>query len=153
MTEFRGRGDEVIIYPLTFKEYYGYLGGDKLERFEEYAQYGGLPLTLSRKTAEDKAKYLSDFFKEVYFKDIEERYSIDLPEVLQLLTINLCSEIGSLTNSSKIVNALPVRDSNPYGKPLKAFKIKVFNDYFPNMNFVFNIDDSNLNEVLTPPLK
>ena len=106
LTEFRGRGDEVRIYPLTFKEYYGYLGGDKLERFEEYAQYGGLPLTLSRKTTEDKAKYLSDLFKEVYFKDIEERYSIDLPEVLQLLTDDLCSSIGSLTNSSKIANAL-----------------------------------------------
>ena len=106
LTEFRGRGDDVRIYPLTFKEYYGYLGGDKLERFEEYAQYGGLPLTLSRKTTEDKVKYLSDLFKEVYFKDIEERYSIDLPEVLQLLTDDLCSAIGSLTNSSKIANAL-----------------------------------------------
>lgn len=106
LTEFRGRGDDVRIYPLTFKEYYGYLGGDKLERFEEYAQYGGLPLTLSRKTTEDKVKYLSDLFKEVYFKDIEERYSIDLPEVLQLLTDDLCSSIGSLTNSSKIANAL-----------------------------------------------
>lgn len=106
MTEFRGRGDEVRVHPLTFKEYYAYLGGDKLERFEEYAQHGGLPLTLFRKSAEDKAKYLSDLFKEVYFKDIEERYSIDLPEVLQLLTDDLCSSIGSLTNSSKIANAL-----------------------------------------------
>ena len=106
MTEFRGRGDEVRVYPLTFKEYLAYSGGDKLERFEEYSQYGGLPLILFRKSAEDKAKYLSDLFKEVYFKDIEERYSIDLPEVLQLLTDDLCSSIGSLTNSSKIANAL-----------------------------------------------
>ena len=106
MTEFRGRGDEVRIFPLTFKEYYNYLGGDKYERFEEYALYGGLPLTLSRKTPEDKVKYLSDLFKEVYFKDIQERYSIDLPEVMQLLTDDLCSAIGSLTNSSKIANAL-----------------------------------------------
>lgn len=106
MTEFRGRGDEVRVYPLTFKEYYAYSGGDKAERFEEYSLYGGLPLILSLKSAEDKAKYLSDLFKEVYFKDIEERYSIDLPEVLQLLTDDLCSSIGSLTNSSKIANAL-----------------------------------------------
>ena len=106
MTEFRGRGDEVRVYPLTFKEYFAYSGGDKLERFEEYSQYDGLPLILFRKSAEDKAKYLSDLFKEVYFKDIEERYSIDLPEVLQLLTDDLCSSIGSLTNSSKIANAL-----------------------------------------------
>lgn len=106
MTEFRGRGDEVRIYPLTFKEYYDYLGGDKFERFEEYSTFGGLPLVLSRKSSEDKIKYLSNIFNEVYFKDIEERYSIDLPEVLQLLTDDLCSVIGSLTNSSKIANAL-----------------------------------------------
>ena len=106
MTEFRGRGDEVRVYPLTFKEYYEYLGGDKLERFEEYATFGGLPLTLFRKNTEDKIKYLSDLFKEVYFKDIQERYSIDLPEVLQLLTDDLCSTIGSLTNSSKLAAAL-----------------------------------------------
>ena len=106
MTEFRGRGDEVRVYPLTFKEYYGYLGGDKSERFEEFASFGGLPLVLSRKTEADKVKYLSDLFKEVYFKDIQERYSIDLPEVLQLLTDDLCSAIGSLTNSSKIANVL-----------------------------------------------
>lgn len=106
MTEFRGRGDEVRVYPLTFKEYYEYLGGDKLERFEEYAIFGGLPLTLFRKNTEDKIKYLSDLFKEVYFKDIQERYSIDLPEVLQLLTDDLCSTIGSLINSSKLAAAL-----------------------------------------------
>ena len=106
MTEFRGRVDEVRDYPLNFKEYYRYLGGDKIERFEEYATFGGLPLTLYRKNAEDKIKYLSDLFKEVYFKDIEERYSIDLPEVLQLLTDDLCSTIGSLTNSSKLAAAL-----------------------------------------------
>lgn len=106
MTEFRGRGDEVRVFPLSFKEYYDYLGGDKFERFEEYAEYGGLPLVLSKKSDEDKAKYLSALFREVYFKDIEERYSIDLPEVLGLLTDDLCSAIGSLTNSSKIANAL-----------------------------------------------
>lgn len=106
MTEFRGRGDEVRVYPLTFKEYYNYLGGDKSECFEEYSTFGGLPLTLYKKNPEDKAKYLSDLFKEVYFKDIEERYNIDLPEILQLLTDDLCSTIGSLTNSSKLANAL-----------------------------------------------
>ncbi len=106
MTEFRGRGDEVRVYPLTFKEYYSYLGGEKLERFEEYAEFGGLPFTISRKTPEDKVKYLSDLFKEVYFKDIEERYNIDMPEVLQLLTDNLCSSIGSLINSSKLAKSL-----------------------------------------------
>lgn len=54
MTEFRGRGDEVRIYPLTFKEFYAYTGGDKAEAFEEYALYGGLPLVLSKKTPREK---------------------------------------------------------------------------------------------------
>ena len=106
MTEFRGRGDEVRIFPLSFKEYFDYIGGDKADAFEEYALYGGLPFVLSKKTPRDKAKYLSDLFKEVYFKDIEERYSIAMPEVMQLLTDDLCSSIGSLTNSSKIANTL-----------------------------------------------
>lgn len=106
MTEFRGRGDEVRIYPLSFKEFYDYVGGDKADAFEEYARYGGLPLVLSKKTPREKAKYLSDLFKEVYFKDIEERYNIAMPEVMELLTEDLCSSIGSLTNSSKIANTL-----------------------------------------------
>ena len=106
MTEFRGRGDEVRIYPLSFKEFYDHVGGDKADAFEEYARYGGLPLVLSKKTPKEKAKYLSDLFKEVYFKDIEERYNITMPEVMDLLTEDLCSSIGSLTNSSKIANTL-----------------------------------------------
>ena len=106
LTEFRGRGDEVRIYPLTFKEYYDYVGGDKADAFEEYALYGGLPLVLSKKTPREKTKYLSDLFREVYFKDITERYNIAMPEVMQVLTDDLCSSIGSLTNSSKIANTL-----------------------------------------------
>ena len=106
MTEFRGRGDEIRVYPLTFKEYYDYVGGDKADAYDEYSIYGGLPYTLSLKTAEDKSKYLTDLFNEVYFKDISERYGIELPEVMQLLTDNLCSSIGSLVNANKIANTL-----------------------------------------------
>ena len=106
MTEFRGRGDEVRIYPLSFKEFYDFVGGDKADAFEEYARYGGLPLVLSKRTPKEKTKYLSDLFREVYFKDIEERYKIEMPEVMELLTEDLCSSIGSLTNSSKIANTL-----------------------------------------------
>lgn len=106
MTEFRGRGDEVRVHPLSFKEYYGHVGGDKAEAFEEYALYGGLPHILALSDPRDKMKYLTDLFKEVYFKDVSERYDIELSEVLQLLTDDLCSSIGSLVNSSKIANTL-----------------------------------------------
>ena len=106
MTEFRGRGDVVEVYPLSFKEYYDYVGGDKSEVYEEYALYGGMPLVLGKKNDDEKFKYLSTLFDEVYFKDITERYQIELPDVLSELTDDLCSSIGSLTNSSKIANTL-----------------------------------------------
>lgn len=122
MTEFRGRGDEVRIYPLTFKEYYDYVRGDKADAFEDYALYGGLPLVLSKKTQRDKAKYLSDLFKEVYFKDIEERYNIAMPEVMEVLTDDLCSSIGSLTNSLKIANTLKsVRNIDVNSQTISAY--------------------------------
>lgn len=106
MTEFRGRGDVVEISPLSFKEYFGYVGGDRSDVFEEYALYGGMPLILGKKNDEEKFKYLSNLFDEVYFKDIVERYQIELIDVLGELTDALCSSVGSLTNASKIVNTL-----------------------------------------------
>ena len=80
--------------------------GDKTENYEEYALYGGMPLVLFRKTEDDKFKYLSSLFEEVYFKDIIERYQVGLPEVLSELTDDLCSSVGSLTNAAKIANTL-----------------------------------------------
>ena len=106
LTVFRGRGDEVRVYPISFKEYYAAIGGDKIDAYEEYALYGGMPLVLSRKTGNDKMAYLQSLFTEVYFKDITERYDIALPDVLAELTDDLCSSIGSLTNASKIANTL-----------------------------------------------
>lgn len=106
MTEFRGRGDVVEISPLSFKEYFGYVGGDRSDVFEEYALYGGMHLILGKKNDEEKFKYLSNLFDEVYFKDIVERYQIELIDVLGELTDALCSSVGSLTNASKIVNTL-----------------------------------------------
>lgn len=106
LTVFRGRGDEVRVYPISFKEYYSSVGGDKSEAYEEYALYGGMPLVFSKRTDADKMAYLQSLFTEVYFKDISERYDIELPDVLEELTDDLCSSIGSLTNASKISNTL-----------------------------------------------
>ena len=106
MTEFRGRGDVIDIHPLSFREYYDFAGGEKASAFEEYAMYGGLPLVWSKKTDEAKIKYLADLFHEVYYKDIQERYNIEMPDVLDELTDVLCSSIGSLTNVAKIANTL-----------------------------------------------
>ncbi len=106
LTAFRGRSDEIKIYPLTFKEYYNFTGGDKIERYEEYALYGGMPLVLSQKSDTRKMNYLKTLFTEVYFKDIIERYDVELIDVLGELTDDLCSSVGSLVNASKISNTL-----------------------------------------------
>lgn len=106
LTAFRGRGDEVRVYPISFKEYYSFVGGGKSDAYEEYALYGGMPLVLTKKSDAEKMNYLHTLFTEVYFKDIVERYDIELPDVLSELTDDLCSSVGSLTNASKISNTL-----------------------------------------------
>ncbi|MGB4407144.1 MAG: ATP-binding protein [Sphaerochaeta sp.] len=106
MTEFRGRGDVIGVYPLSYKEYYDYVGGEKAEAYEQYAMFGGMPFVLSKNTDEKKAQYLSSLFSEVYFKDIVERYRIELEHILAQLTDALCSAIGSLTNANRISNAM-----------------------------------------------
>ena len=106
LTAFRGRGDEVKIYPVSFKEYYSFVGGDKSDAYEEYALYGGMPLIFSKNSDSEKMAYLQNLFTEVYFKDIIERYEIALPDVLSELTDDLCSSVGSLTNANKISKIL-----------------------------------------------
>lgn len=105
-TEFRGRGDSIHVYPLSFSEYYEASDLDKMDAFDEFSMYGGMPYLFSLHTDEEKYNYLNDLFEEIYFKDIEERYSIMLPGVLRELTSSLCSSIGSLTNASKISRAV-----------------------------------------------
>lgn len=106
MTEFRGRGDVVEVHPLSFREYFGEVGGDRSEAFENYATYGGLPLVWNKKSDEARFRYLQNLFREVYYKDILERYEIELPDVLDELTDALCSSVGSLTNVSKLADTL-----------------------------------------------
>ncbi len=101
-TEFRGRGDILNIYPLSFKEFYEASGLDKTDAYNEYMTYGGMPYLLSLDDDDEKYQYLEGLFEEIYFKDIEERYTIQLPGVLRELTSSLCSSVGSLTNASKI---------------------------------------------------
>ena len=101
ITEFRGRGDEIHIYPLTFKEYMQ-VKDDIYHSWADYVIYGGLPLTATMKTEEQKIKYLSNIFEETYIKDIKDRYKIEKIQELNDLINVLASSIGSLTNSTKI---------------------------------------------------
>ena len=102
ITEFRGRGDEIHIYPLTFKEFMGAYDGDMYRGWAEYVIYGGLPLTVTMKTEEQKINYLTNLFKETYLKDIIERHHIEKIQELEDLINILASAIGSLTNPPKI---------------------------------------------------
>lgn len=102
ITEFRGRGDEIHIYPLTFKEFMQVYEGDMYHGFAEYTVYGGLPLTVTMKTEEQKINYLTKLFEETYLKDIMERHHLEKSQELENLVNILASAIGSLTNVPKI---------------------------------------------------
>lgn len=102
ITEFRGRGDEIHIYPLTFKEFMETYDGDVYHGWAEYVIYGGLPLTVTMKTEEQKIKYLTNLFEETYLKDIIERHHIEKTQELEDLINILASVMGSLTNPPKI---------------------------------------------------
>lgn len=102
ITEFRGRGDEVHIYPLTFKEFMQVYDGDVYHGWADYAVYGGLPLTVTMQTEEQKISYLTKLFEETYLKDIIERYHIEKTQELEDLVNILASAVGSLTNPPRI---------------------------------------------------
>lgn len=102
ITEFRGRGDEIHVYPLTFKEFMQVYEGDMYHGWAEYVVYGGLPLTVTMKTEEQKINYLTRLFEETYLKDIIERHHIEKSQELEDLVNVLASAIGSLTNVPKI---------------------------------------------------
>lgn len=102
ITEFRGRGDEIHIFPLTFKEFMEGYDGDIYHGWAEYVIYGGLPLTVTMKTEEQKVNYLTNLFKETYLKDIVERHNIEKVHEMENLVNILASSIGSLTNPPKI---------------------------------------------------
>ncbi len=101
-TEFRGRGDEIKVLPLTFAEFVTAYEGTTEEAWEEYKTYGGLPRILSQKTDEQKSKYLKDLFEKTYLSDIIERHNIQRIDVLDTLVNILASNIGSLTNPKKL---------------------------------------------------
>ncbi len=115
LTEFRGRGDEVRVYPLSFSEYVSAYSGDKYDAWIDYYTYGGLPQILNRKTDELKSGYLTTLCKELYLKDIENRYNMRGDNVMSALLNILASAVGSLTNPSKLANTfssngMPVSD-------------------------------------------
>lgn len=104
ITEFRGRSDEIRVYPLTFKEFTSVFDGDVNEAWNQYYTYGGLPLILNFTEHEEKSNYLMKQFDKVYISDIVDRYNIrNISELEELVNV-LSSNIGSLTNPKKLSN-------------------------------------------------
>ena len=103
LTEFRGRGDEIRVNPLSFSEFYAAYQGDSREAWHEYFTYGGMPLVTLQKTHEDKSKYLQDLFSKIYLDDIMNRNRITKDKsVLEDLLNIISSSVGSLTNPAKL---------------------------------------------------
>lgn len=125
ITEFRGRGDEIRVYPLNFSEFYSVYGGDFERAWIMYCNFGGMPLCLSMETQEDKAKYLTNLFETTYLADIISRNNLRGNAEIGELTNILASSIGSLTN--------PLKLSNTFGSvknvKLSANTISTYIDY------------------------
>ncbi len=102
ITEFRGRGDEIRVYPFNFAEFYSVTGGDRWEAWSKYCRYGGMPQTLGTDSAKDKETYLKNLFNQVYLSDIINRYGLRGHNEIDALTNILSSSIGALTNPKRI---------------------------------------------------
>ncbi len=140
ITEFRGRGDEIRVFPLSFSEFVNAYKGDKIEAWNEYILYGGLPLILSKKTDEEKAKYLKDLFEQTYVKDIIERNNIQRFDIIDSIINILASSVGSLTNSQKIYNTFVSNGE-------KEISLNTINSYIKYIEDSFIVNKSNRYDV------
>lgn len=125
VTQFRGRGDEIHVYPLSFLEYTSVYPGTLEEAWDDYLVYGGLPLVVSMEAQEDKAEYLTSLFQKVYLSDIMERHTIRNKAELDELVDILASAIGSYTNQSKLVKTF----KSVKGKTISDKTIQKYIDY------------------------
>lgn len=127
LTEFRGRGDEIRVNPLSYKEFYDAHGEDKRHAWRDYFTYGGMPLVLLQRTSQDKSKYLHDWFDKIYLDDIMARHKISYDKyVLDDLLDIVASSVGSLTNPIKIANTF----SSLKGLSVTNDTIGKYLDYF-----------------------
>lgn len=122
ITEFRGRGEEIKIAPLCFREFMSVYQGTREKGLEEYMLYGGLPKVLDYPTVERKIEYLKSLFKKTYLTDIKERYKIKNDDDLEELIDIVASSIGGLTNPSKLENTFQtVKHSNITHTTIKSY--------------------------------
>lgn len=130
VTEFRGRGDEIHVFPLSFSEFMDAFDGDQYEGYEQYSIYGGLPYTLSFETDEERSKYLENLFEETYISDIIERNNINNVEELNELLNIISSQIGSLTNPRNLQNTFKSEKKSTLSDKTISNYLDCFTDAF-----------------------
>ena len=135
ITEFRGRGDQIKLNPLSFSEFLSAFNGDKYEAWNEYVTYGGMPLILSKKNDEEKSQYLKELFEQTYIKDIVERNNIQRIDILDSLINMLASSVGSLTNPQKIFDTFK-------SKGEKELSLNTINSYIADIEDSFIVNKS-----------
>lgn len=140
ITEFRGRGDEIHMYPLSFSEYYSAVGGDKEDAWKDYFVYGGLPHVILLDSHVKKAAYLQNLYSTVYIKDLEERENIVKTNELEELVRIIASSIGSPCNPTKLSNTFKTLGKSD----LSAQTIRNYLTYMEN---AFLIEKSNRYDV------
>lgn len=129
-TEFRGRASQIQVFPLSFEEYYSYVGGDAKKALDDYMLYGGMPRALVLDDEKDKKEYLSSLYSELYIKDIVERNNIEREDILNDILDFLASQISSLTNPTNIANAIASMKNEKINSVLVANYIQYTIDSF-----------------------
>ena len=120
-TNFRDRGSEIRMFPLSFSEYYSVSGLEKADAWEEYIVYGGMPLAVLESDEQERARYLTELFDRVYVADVAERYGVEDSYVDSLISV-VASSVGSLTNPTKLANTLnSVNHANTTDKTVKKY--------------------------------
>lgn len=130
MTEFRGRGDEIHISPLSFSEFYVASGKDKTDAWKEYLYYGGLPHILSEPDNESKSTYLERLNKEIYLRDLCERYDIREQNGMESLMKVISSAVGSLSNAQKISDTFKSSGDKTLSMPTISNYLKYLQESF-----------------------
>lgn len=135
-TEFRGRGDEIHLYPLSFAEFCSAFIGDEISALQEYMTYGGLPYVLTLPNDEKKSNYLEQIYRTVYLKDIFERYTIENPKEFQELLRILSSGIGAPQNANKIANTFKTI------KKMQSITSKTIDNYIGHIENAFLLEEA-----------
>ncbi len=133
ITQFRGRGDEIRVHPLSFSEYVSAYQGSLDEAWDDYLVFGGLPMILSMQSVEDKEEYLASLFQKVYVSDIVDRHNVRNKTELDELVNILASATGSYTNHSKLVRTF----KSVKGKVINDKTVKTYIDYLQD-SFLVN---------------